>query len=255
MIRHACLACAALLALTAAAQAQDRSPTGRHRPAPVAAVEPAPAPGGGASAWTLALGGGVVLGGDLLRVETLDGLPAPWSADNGGGFRSARFLTSLEPGAGVTLGLARRLGERWSLRLDMAWSRQDVAAEADFAQEGAVYLFDRFSVLHAGLGAEARLTDRASHPYAGFGLVLVSLRPDAAQDLAQTNLGARVCAGWRQRLDRNLSLRLEAFGALSRFSAGAWEPRADLVTQPPVAVQASDRLTTYGLLLSLATRL
>ncbi len=248
------LLAAGLLVVAGVAAGQERSPTGRHRPPPPPPAAPTPS-AGSPSAWSLWLGGGAAMGGDLMRVSTLDGLPAPWSADNGGGFRASRFLASLDPGAAVNLGLGRQLGERWSLRLDATWSRQDIVAEADLAQVGAVYPFDRCQVLGAELGLEARLTTGASYPFGGFGLTVVRLSPDAAADLAQTNLGARLDAGWHQRLDRNLGLRLTLYGAVTGFGAADWEPRADLATQPATAVEASQRLSTWGAMLALVTRL
>ncbi len=189
-LRLRALVLLAALPAAAAASAQDtpRSPTGRHRPPPPAVRRAATAPPTGGR-WFFTVGAGALDGGDLFRVETLDGLPVTWQAVNGGSFRTERFRTTLEPGPAVALGLGYRLGRRLVVRGDLAWTRADVAAEAALGEHGAVYTFDRFGLLAAGLSLEARLTRGAFAPYVSLGASLVRLAPDGAEDLGRTNLG------------------------------------------------------------------
>jgi len=252
------LAVLAGLLAGSAASAQDttRSPTGRHRPPPAPEVRRAAAPEAPGGRWFVTLGAGALDGGDLLRVETLDGLPVTWSAANGGGFRTERFKATLDPGPAVALGLGCRLGRRLSVRGDVAWTKADVAAEAALGAVGAVYTFDRFGVLSAGLSLEARLVQGAGfYPYLSLGASLVHLAPDAAKDLTQTRLGGRAAFGFGQRLDDMVALRLEAFAARTGFSVGSWRPVAETAVQPDIALSSASGLTVAGLLLLVTVNL
>lgn len=244
-----------LLAGAGPLAAQERSPTGRHRPPPPPPAAAADLATAGESRWTVNFGLGAVDGGDLLRVATLDGLPVAWDPDHGGGFRSSRYLAELAPGPGLVLGAGRRLGRRLGMRAELGWSRHEVMAEADLGQLGAVHRFDRWNVFAAGLDLEVRLVQAPSHPYLAVGGGVVSLDPDAASGLAQTGLEARLALGYRFDLGRISSVRLEAFAARSGFSADGWAPVSLNSDQPPVEMVAEDHLQRLGLLLVFQTAL
>ncbi|MEN8005510.1 MAG: hypothetical protein ABFS42_00755 [Candidatus Krumholzibacteriota bacterium] len=244
------------------ASAQDRSETGRHQPKPPVEKEEeaatrdleefrAPRP----RRWYLGASGGVLGGSDLFRVKVLNGVGVPWDPDTGGGFQSSRFTAALDRNVSLGLFLARDLGDTWSVRADFGYSRMDVAAEALVGQTGAVFLFDRMSVVTLGIGAEARLTRASSYPYAQVSVLLNHLGPVRAEKLAQTNVGARLGLGYLHNLERVWGLRFEARLGATGFSVGDYVPQSTLPDQPVIEFETEDHLVFFEFLIGIQARI
>jgi hypothetical protein len=186
--------------------------------------------------------GGVQGGSDLFRVEVINGPPVPWDPAHGGGFQSARFTTSLDRNFSLGLFVTRDLGSIWSVRMDLGYSRMDVAAEALVGQTGAVFLFDRMDVTQLGLGMVARLAQADSYPYALMSLLVSYLGPIRASDLEQSNLGGRLGLGFFHPFQEIWGLVLEATLAQTDFSVGGYVPQSSNLDQPELDYSAEDKL-------------
>ncbi len=246
------------LAAPAATWAQTRSDTGRHKPEPPPLTEDdtssetkGKSTGRDARRWRLGVSGGVLVGSELFRVEVIDGPAVPWDPATGGGFQSSRFTASLDRNFSFGLFLARDLGSVWSVRADLGHSRMDVAAEALLGQTGAVFLFDRISVLNLGLGLEARLAQAASYPFAQASVLVSHLGPVRADDLAQTNWGARLGLGYFYSLRQVWGLRFEARLARTGFSVGDYVPQSELPDQPVLDYTTQDHLVFFEFLIGI----
>ncbi len=244
------------------ASAQDRSDTGRHKPKPpVEAVHdstsqvPESKRDQDGGHWYLGASGGVQGGSDLFRLEVVDGVGLPWDPGTGGGFQSSRFTTSLDRNVSMGLFLARDLSSIWSVRADFGYSRMDVAAEALIGQSGAVFLFDRISVLNLGLGAEARLTRSASYPYAQFSVIMSHLSPVRAKGLEQTNIGGRLGLGYLHSFERVWGLRFEGRFSATGFSVGDYVPQTTLPGEPIIKYETEDHLLFFEFLIGVQARI
>ncbi len=240
------------------ALAQSRSDTGRHKPTPPPVTEEETTPqlndrntGRNLGRWHLGVSGGLQGGSDLFRVEVVDGPPVPWDPATGGGFQSARFTASLDRNFSFGLFLARDLGEAWSVRADLGYSRMDVAAEALIGQTGAVFLFDRISVLNLGLGLEARLARAVSYPFVQASILVSHLGPVRADALEQTNLGGRLGLGYFHSFQEIWGLRLEARLTGTGFSVGDYVPQSILPDQPQMDYTTEDHLLFFEFLVGI----
>jgi len=240
------------------ASAQDRSETGRHKPEPPVVEKEDPTSGKPEVSrgqptrhWYFGAGGGVQGGSDLFRVRVLNGVGVPWDPDTGGGFQSSRFTASLDRNVSFGLFLGRDLSNTWSVRADFGYSRMDVAAEALIGQSGAVFLFDRMSVVNLGLGAEARLTRASSYPYASVGVLVSRLGPARAKDLEQTNIGARLGLGYLHSFEKVWSLRFEARLSATGFSVGDYVPQSSLATQPIIEYTTENKLVFFEFMIGI----
>ncbi len=248
-----CLLALALIGTAASASAQTRSDTGRRKAPEVEArvaladTMPTPPPSPG---WFMGMTGGVASGSDLFAVDVPSGVPLPW-----GVFNSESFNVALSSSAEFGVFLGKRLGDRFSVRGDLAWSPMDVVAEASVGQVGAVFTFDQWSILTVAAGLEMRLVRNASHPFLGVGVMAQRLSPSDLDDLAQTNLGVRLALGYQHVLDDQWSLRLE--GRLNRtgFGMGDYEPRPTGGTEVEIDLAGESELTTWSLLLGVQLEL
>jgi len=224
--------------------AQSRSDTGRHQPKPPAQdkEEATPKTPAVTRRWHFGLTGGMQGGSDLFRVEVVDGPPVPWDPDNGGGFQSARFTVTLDRNFSMGIYLSRDLGSVWSVRMDLGYSRMDVAAEALLGQTGAVFLYDRMDVTNLSLGMVARLAQAASYSYALMSVVASHLGPASADDLEQTNLGGRLGLGFFHPFQKIWGLVLEASLARTGFSVGDYVPQSTTTDQPVLDYTSEDKL-------------
>lgn len=236
--------------------AQSRSDTGRHKPAPAAVTEDDTSSTAKVRKsdpvvhrWHLGASGGVQGGSDLFRVEVINGPPVFWDPETGGGFQSPRFTASLDRNFSFGMFLARDLDSVWSVKVDMGYSRMDVAAEALVGQVGAVFLFDRFDVLNLGLGLEARLAKAASYPFVNASILVSYLGPIRADDLEQTNLGGRLGLGYYHSFHEVWGLRAEARLSGTGFSVGDYVPQSILPNQPEVKYDPQDHLIFFEFLI------
>ena len=249
----------ALVLLTPGATwAQSRSDTGRHKQEPPPLKEDdtssktkGKAAGQDMSRWHLGFSGGVQGGSDLFRVEVVDGLAVPWDPATGGGFQSSRFTASLDRNFSFGLFLARDLGSVWSVRAELGHSQMDVAAEALVGQTGAVFLFDRISVLNLGLGVEARLVQAASYPFVQASILASHLGPVRADDLEQTNWGGRLGLGYLHSIQEVWGLRFEARLAGTGFSVGDYVPQSTMTDQPELEYTTEDHLVFFEFLIGI----
>jgi len=247
-----------LLVVPGSVLAQSRSDTGRHKPIPPPVSEDensskadGDAAGGDSRPWHLGFSGGVQGGSDLFRVEVVDGNPVPWDRFAEGGFQSSRFTASLDRNFSFGFFLNRDLGNVWSLRADLGYSRMDVAAEALIGQTGGVFLFDRMEVLNLGLGVEARLTRAVSHPFVNTSILVSHLGPGRQDALEQTNWGARLGLGYFHSLQEIWGLRIEARLTGTGFSVGDYVPQSIRADQPLLDYTTEDHLVFFEFLVGI----
>lgn len=234
------------------ASAQDRSDTGRRKPP----VKPVPAPvakpvevetaapvfTAGGERWLIGLGAGAFDGGDLFRVETVNGQAVPWGEDGRERFSASRFTATMDPGTGITAFASRRLGSgRWWLRGDVSRGAANVAAEALLGQGGEVFQFDRLTFLAGSLGLEARLTAWPSHPYGGVGLIACRVSADRFEALTQTAVGFQGTLGYRQRLGRGF-VAIEAQMRRIGLDLNEFRPSIANDAEPELAYEPNDGL-------------
>ena len=254
--------CLAMVLSVKIASAQDRSDTGRHKPKPPVEanedstfLKPEDSRDPRARHWYLGASGGIQGGSDLFRVQVVDGVGVPWEPVSGGGFQSARFTASLDRNASFGLFLARDLGSTWSVRADFGYSRMDVAAEALIGQTGAVFLFDRMSVITLGLGAEARLTQSSSYPYAQVSFLVSHLGPVRAKELEQTNIGGRLGLGYLHSFEKVWGVRFEGRLSATGFSVGDYVPRTSSPGEPVIEYDTQDHLVFFEFLIGIQVKL
>jgi hypothetical protein len=168
-----------------------------------------------------------------------------WQTLEGGSFASAKFKASLERNAGLGLTVRRTLGPVLSLRADLGYSRLDVAAEALLGQTGSVLLYDRMSVLRAGLGLDAQLASAPSYPYLGLAAGAVRLGPEMAADLEQTVAGVQAVLGYHRRVGRAVGLELEARLGKTGFDMGGFQPATVPAADREIEVQGTSSLTFF----------
>ena len=151
--------------------------------------------------------------------------------------------------------LARDLGRTWSVRADFGYSRMDVAAEALIGQSGGVFLFDRMSVLIFGLGAEARLTQSTSYPYAQVSVLMSHLDPVRATKLEQTNFGGRLGLGYLHSFEKVWGLRFEGRLSATGFSVGDYVPQTTLPGEPIIEYETEDHLLFFEFLIGIQAKI
>lgn len=242
-----------LVGISVPVRAQDsgrRSSTGRHRPPPVAQTEAEAAARGGLeerSGWFAGLAAGVMTGGDLWRVATVNDVTIPWvSAVR---FSSPRFNATLASNFAAGLMFGRRLGDRWSVRLDLSSSRMDVTAEAPQGQKAGVFGYDRLTMTAVALTGEVKLAPIPSAPYVSFGVLGNRVRAAREVDLNQTRYGYRLGLGYLQRLTSRISLRGEGRYSRTGFETGNYLPKrapADGI-QPELEFTPADDLNLFEL--------
>lgn len=227
---------------------QDRTDTGRHKPAPPPRKEQTPAQvpeprfTADGPRWLAGFGLGTVDGGDLFRVQTVSGSAVPWGPEGDPKFTAARFTAKVDPGGAVSAFVARRLGDgRWWLRSELSRGASDIAAEALLGQGGEVFRFDRLTFLSASLSAEARLTAWPSHPYASAGLTICRVTADLADGLDQTGVGFQAAAGYRQHLGE-VSLALETQLRRIAIDINEFRPSIAAGSQPELVYAPADDL-------------
>lgn len=236
-----------LAGLPTALWAQTRSGTGRTKVQPqprIRSDQEAVAAAAEPTGWVLALGPGFLGGGDLFVAESPN--PIYWRTVSGVDFPTSRFTGTLDTGFQLGLSLSRRLSSFFSLRGDLGWSRQDVAAEALLGQTGAVFQFDRLTSTSLGLGLETRLVRLPSHPYLVLGAVLRDLSFDLAEDLNQSRLGAMAALGYRHRLQQRAAVAVELCFARSGFRDQGYLPETVLPDQV-VTLESEDTLSFFGI--------
>lgn len=242
-------------ALVISARAQDRSDTGRHRSEPVEVErEPADTVPTAASGWFFGGGPALLGGGTLFRLETATGAAVPWGPTGSPLFTSSRFRTRLDTNLGLALYAGRDWGERWSLRLDLAYGQLDVAAEARQGQSAGVFRFDRLGVTTVGLGVEARLTSTPSYPLFTAGVVMARLGASRESGLDQSQVGVRVGLGYSQVLGNNLALRLEGRLLRSAFTLDDFAPSVASGPAPEIELDVSNSLTFFEIVLGVALK-
>jgi len=256
------LACA-LLAAAPPAAAQERGDTGRRKPPKPVPARPTtaeaqagltapPALASDPHRWLGGLALGLGDGGDLFRVETLNGVPAAWGPPGATSFRASRFTATVDPGLEIAGHLARRLGRgRWWLRADLARGAGDIAAEALLGQSGDVLFYDRATFLTFGLGLEARLTSWPSHPYAALGVAACRVSAARYDDLSDSGFGPRVVLGYRQRIGRAFA-GLEVSMAGIGLGINEFRPPIAETPEPAVRYEAAGRLWRTGVRLAVS---
>lgn len=209
--RAASAAAGALLALVAVgtgpALAQREAVTGRWAPPPQEAVQRT------TGRWSVSAGGGLLTSGDLFNVTAtslVQGRP-PYGA--------SEFRVTLDEDLLIALSAAYRARERWSVRMELGWSRVDATAEARVGQTVVLQEYDRLTFTLVGLSAEHRLLATRLYPYLCAGAALARLSAAEAEGLTQTRLGARLGAGLQVELGPAWGARAEIRDTICQFDS------------------------------------
>jgi len=175
-------------------------------------------------AWSFNLGAGLVTSGDLFRVTTSGNSGIGWAPPGGGSFVSDDFLVTLDENIGVTIGLGRRLSDRFWARLDFSTSQLNMTAEARSGQTVELYRWDQMTFNLLALTVEYHLVQQPSYPYllAGGGATKVSGRNTGDYD--QTRPSFRFGAGYSQRFLQNWSVRLEIRDTIQDLKFADYQP-------------------------------
>ncbi len=231
------------------AAAQSGHHTGRHKPKPrvipapqedhVVQVEP--------SVWNISLALGNRLGGDLFRLEVVNGAVVPWVGLDPGGFQTSRFTADFEGSASWQAALSRELGAVWRLRAEVGHVSQDVTATALVGQTGAQFRYDRLGIWSLGVGIERDLVDLPSAPYMGVTGVISHWDPTVNDDLARTVWGGRISLGYRKMVGRRTSLFLETQLEGTVVDEGDFTPRAKPPFDPEAEVDFNEFVTFFAI--------
>jgi hypothetical protein len=211
------------------ATAGAQSVTGRTR---------APEPGDGAAAgsgWVVCAGAGVMTSGDLFTVVIPGGSAVAWAAPGGGAFNAYEFTVTLDEDVHTGLSLARPLPGRLWLRLDLSWSQADMTAEARVSETVELHLYDRLTVLMAGLTLERELVRARHYPYVLAGAALVDVGADGTEDFDQSRLGLRLGAGFHYGIDGRWGARFEIRDTIQQLDLEDHRPQTITGSTPPLA--------------------
>jgi len=222
MPRHLLFALVFLITVPGLVMAQ--SSTGRHRaPVEEEPVEESPEEVR-ESAWSFNVGAGLFTSGDLFRVTTEGNSGSSWAPPAGGSFISDDYLVTLDEDIGVSIGLGRRLSDRWWLRLDFSASQLAMTAEARSGQTVSLYRWDQMSFNILALSAEYRLVTQASYPYLLIGAGATKVAGSSTSDYDQTRPSFRFGAGFNQRFLQSWSLRLEIRDTIQDLQFADYQP-------------------------------
>ncbi len=231
--------------------AQTDRHTGRHRAIPPHRTQPSQGQEAAGKVekplWNVSLALGNRQGGDLFRLEVLNGSAVPWPGLDPGGFQSSRFTADFEGSTCWQASISRELGEVWRLRADGTYVRQDVTATALVGQTGARYRYDRMDSWGLGVGLERDLVHQLSAPYAGLAATLTHLSPVVNHDLSQTAWGARVSLGYRRMVGRRSSLFVEASLEGMMWDRGSFEPQAREPFDPVYGLDFNDQVVFFAI--------
>ncbi len=228
--------------------AQSDHNTGRHRPElrKVRVPTENSAPKVEEPVWHFSLALGNRLGGDLFRLEVVNGAAVPWVGLDPGGFQTSRFNTDFEGSAAWQAAFSRELGAVWRLRAEVGHVNQDVTATALVGQTGAQFRYDHLGIWSMGVGIERDLVDLPSAPYLGLAAVVSHWDPTVNENLAQTVWGARVSLGYRQMVGRRTSLFLETQLEGTIIDEGDFAPQAKPPFDPQVEVDFNEFVTFFA---------
>ncbi len=221
MLRRVVLLLLLLCAVASAASAQ--STTGRHRRQPLVEVEPVGDYDDADGGFFFMIGGGMMSGGDLVRVRTAD-VSRAWDPPGGPEFNSDNYLLTLDESIAISLTLGTRLSNCLWLRADVGFSQLDMVAEARVGESAAVYRWDQMSLVLAGLDLEYRLVRHPSYPYLIGGLAVVVATGDASDAYDESVLAPRIGAGYHMRLDRGWGLRAEIRDTIGSLDFDDYRP-------------------------------
>ena len=221
MLRRAILFMVLVCALASTVSAQ--STTGRHRRKPP--VEPVPVQGydDAEFGFFIMVGGGLMSGGDLVRVRTAD-VARRWDPPGGPEFQSDNFLLTLDESIAVSVALGARLSDRFWLRGDFGFGQLDMTAEARVGESAEIFQWDQMSLTMAALELECRLVRNPSYPYLLGGLTAIGVRGEGSDDYDETVVAPRVGAGYHLRVDRGWGLRVEIRDALGSLDFSDFRP-------------------------------
>ncbi len=224
---------------------QTRSNTGRHqpKPPPEPPIEDKPTISiAGQKLWFVGLGGGVITGGDLWRIETTSGNTALSRWESMAPFSTSRFNASLASNFDFNLFVGRRLTNMLSARIDVSTSRMDIGAEALQGQQAGVFLYDRFGMTTLALTTETKLVQLDSYPYLNAGMVVTNLAATRNTELDQTQLGFRLGLGYLQAMNPEFSFRAEVRYMRTGFDSDSFVPQVTGDGQPEVYYDPVDTL-------------
>ena len=97
-----------------------------------------------------------------------------------------------------------------------------------------LHLYDRLTVLMAGLTLERELVRARHYPYALAGAALMDVGADGTADFDQSLLGLRIGAGFHYGIDRRWGARFEIRDTIRQIDLGDHRPRTITGTTPPV---------------------
>lgn len=203
----------AVVLLVNPVEAQERSSTGRHKPA-LAVVEEEDehlSADSDIGSWSIELNGGLIGGSDLFDARhSLEDSTIVWVPGAEEEWASQRIRVGLENSFAMGFQIQRRMGNWYSLRAGATYSRMDMSADAPMGESAEVFFYDQADVWLFNVGAEVRLTILTpSYPYLTMDLAYVDFSPIRSDFLSQGNLGGRLALGYHHQFDSVWAFNIE----------------------------------------------
>lgn len=229
------------------ALSQERSDTGRHKPEVILVDQdqPQPTESAGIGSWIFEVNGGLVGGGDLFDARHTTGDTISWVPEYQGDWVSHRIKVGLANSFGFGFQVQRRMGNWYSLRAGVTYSRMDLNAEAPVGEVAEVFLYDQADLLLLSAGAEVRLTILTeSYPYVTGDIVYVDLAPDRSDFLSQSNIGGRVGFGYHHQFDPMWAFNVE-IGLTRSALTSIYFPTPEEANPEDIEYDNEDHLSTF----------
>ncbi len=204
------LICCFLVVIAGVASGQSRVVSGRHS-APIVREEPTEP-----SRWTLGVGSGVTMAGDLFQV--VDDFTHPWVKPNGTEFSAERFEVTLDEDVVLSAEFAADITRTTRLRALMHWTEMDGTALANDSQTVTPIFWDRFSLFRLGLVLEQALSDSRLRPYVAAGVSYLVFGSTAVE-LDQSGLTPIVGGGLLYDMNQRLSFRFELLDSIRQIDS------------------------------------
>lgn len=184
--------------------AQERSSTGRHKPVTteVKTEDAETFQNEDIGSWLVEFNAGLFGGGDLFSASNTAGDTISWVPEGQGDWVSHRIRVGLETSFGGGMLVQRRMGNWYSLRAGVSYSRLDLVAQAPVGESADNFPYDRADVWLLSAGGELRLTIQTpSYPYITGDVVYLDFSPDNSEFLSQSNVGGRLGLGYHHQFD------------------------------------------------------
>ncbi len=192
--------------------AQERSSSGRHKPASLKVQTEASeeTKNEDIGSWSVEFSGGLLSGSDFFSAYHTTGDTLSWVPEEQGDWVSHRIRVGLKSSLCGGIQVQRRMGDWYSLRAGATFSRMELSAEAPVGEMGEVFTYDQADVWLLSAGGEIRLTIQTpSYPYLTGDIIFLDFSPDRSDFLSQSNLGGRLAIGYHHQFDPMWAINVE----------------------------------------------